>query len=85
VTGVKGATLKGQHVEVSGYTNPTTLEVFTYANAISGEAKVINETGIAHVCFKVEDLDEILKRALSAGGKAVGEAIPILFHSWKIR
>lgn len=81
VTGVSGAALKGQHIEVPGYSVPPTLEVFTYENALPGGPKAINETGITHICFEVEDLKDVMDKALLAGAKKLGEVVSEYFPS----
>jgi len=80
VTGVKNAALKGQHTELPGFAKPPTFEIFTYENAYQDKAKAINETGVAHVCFEVDDVQLMLAKALAAGGSPVGETIKETFE-----
>lgn len=79
VTGVKNAALKGQHTELPGFEKPPTFEVFTYENAYEDEPKRINEIGIAHVCFEVDDVQLMLAKALAEGGSPLGETVKEYF------
>ena len=50
-----------------------------YENAYQDEPKAINEIGIAHICYEVEDVQLMLDKALAEGGSLLGEKVKVDF------
>lgn len=76
LTGVPGAHIKGEHLCLPGYGGDhPTLEIFSYGDTRPSPAHGINERGLAHIAFDVDDVDETLKSVLEAGGGALGETV----------
>lgn len=76
LTGLKQAHITGEHLLLPGYGNEhPTLEIFSY-NAIKETAIAeINQPGIAHIAFEVDDVETTLAEIISAGGSSVGELV----------
>jgi len=76
VTGISNAHIVGEHLLLPGYeTNRPTLEIFTYEEMATDRRHQINQCGIAHLAFEVDNVEETLIEILSAGGTQVGEVV----------
>jgi catechol 2,3-dioxygenase-like lactoylglutathione lyase family enzyme len=75
-TGVHGAHVRGAHLRLPGYgdTGPT-LEIFQYDTVIAGPEKRVNETGLAHIAFLVDDVGKALREVESGGGSRLAETV----------
>lgn len=76
LTGLKGARAVGEHIALPGYPEGgPTFEIFSYD--IPGDAGPLpfNGYGFAHVCFEVDDVDEVYERFIKHGGTVPGEKI----------
>jgi len=73
--GVKNARQMGVHLSLPGYDNPPTLEIFSYEKFIDTAPMMANQIGFTHIAFEVEDVDEILEKALNHGATMLGEVI----------
>lgn len=75
MTGIEEAHIVGEHLCLPGYTKDhPTIEIFSYNNFIEG-SKHINQCGLAHLAFEVDDVEETLVRILNAGGMQIGELV----------
>lgn len=75
-TGIPGAHIRGAHLRLPGYDDGgPTLEIFQYNKGIHGPHKKINETGIAHIAFRVDDVDRALAEVISNGGGRLGKTV----------
>ncbi len=76
LTHIKDAHILGEHLLLPGYgdTSPT-LEIFSYDTFKETTMGAINEPGIAHLAFEVDDLEATLTAILKAGGSTVGETV----------
>ncbi len=73
-TGLTNAHLKGIHLELPGFKdNGPTLEIFTYTDMDSSEPVTANHAGFTHIAFQVDDVEATFKKAIKAGGTALGE------------
>ncbi len=81
MTGIKNAHIVGEHLCLPGYedTHPT-LEIFSYDDLIESGTHQINQCGIAHLAFEVDDVDEVLKKVLTAGGGQHGEVVNAVYE-----
>lgn len=75
-TGVAGAHVRGAHLHLPGHgeTGPT-LEIFQYDHGLTGPEKRVNETGLAHIAFLVEDVGAALAEVVSHGGSRLAEIV----------
>jgi predicted enzyme related to lactoylglutathione lyase len=73
-TGVKNAKLKGVHLRLPGYNESgPTLEIFQYSDKVDSEKSLPNKIGIGHLSFQVDDVENILNKAMGNGGSKIGE------------
>ena len=76
LTGVRNAHIIGEHLQMPGYEKPyPTLEIFSYDEMSEGVKGRINQCGIAHLAFEVDNVEETLKNVLLAGGGQIGEVV----------
>ena len=81
LTGIPGAHIKGEHLLLPGYgTDRPTLEIFSYDNMKDTGAGCINQCGLAHLAFEVDDVEETLKRMIDAGGSQYGELVTTVYE-----
>ena len=76
MTGITDVKIKGIHLNLPGYDNGPTLEIFEYneMNEKSG-APLINDQGFGHIAFHVSDVESTLKRLIANGGEKYGELV----------
>lgn len=76
MTGIKDAHIVGEHLLLPGYgEDHPTLEIFSYDGMQDGEEHKINQHGIAHLAFEVDNVAETLEKVLALGGKLIGELV----------
>lgn len=75
-TGIPDVQIQGMHLRLPGCgpTGPT-LEFFQYNQPGAPPLRGINQPGLAHLAFAVDDVDAALAAVLAAGGSAVGEVV----------
>lgn len=86
MTGLKNAHITGEHLCLPGYDeNLPTLEIFSYDELAEEKlaAHRINQPGIAHLAFEVEDVPAVLKEVLAAGGGQIGELVHAVYEDGK--
>ena len=75
-TSIKNAHITGIHLILPGYEeNLPTLEIFQYEKNEENPNARTNRKGFGHIAFKVDDVQEILKKVLLNGGIQVGELV----------
>ena len=75
LTGISNAHIVGEHLCLPGYgEDHPTLEIFSY-DEMEDSSHAVNQCGIAHLAFEVEDVEKTLQRLLQKGGKQVGEVV----------
>ena len=76
-TGVKNASLQGVHLQLPGYDESgPTLEIFQYhKNHERINPARANQEGFGHIAFHVDNVEEILEKIISSGGRKIGEII----------
>ena len=75
-TGIPDAHIKGIHLRLPGYVDSCpTLEIFQYENNVIKEKPEINQAGIAHLAFLVEDVEEALKIVIAENGSQLGKVV----------
>lgn len=76
LTGIPDAHIMGEHLSLPGYGEDfPTLEIFSYAQMHGGQAHRVNAYGIAHLAFEVDDVEDMLKKVIEAGGSTIGELV----------
>jgi len=76
MTGISNAHIVGEHLCLPGYgEDKPTLEIFSYDNVETGSHHKINQCGIAHLAFEVDNVEKTLEEILSAGGTQFGEIV----------
>lgn len=75
-TNIPDAHVNGCHLLMPGYDdNGPTIEIFKYSAGYTGNKKVINGSGYAHIAFIVEDVNTALDEVISYGGSRFGEVV----------
>jgi predicted enzyme related to lactoylglutathione lyase len=73
-TGLQNAFLEGVHLLLPGHgDNGPTLEIFTYQNMHECNPLMPNCSGLTHIAFEVDDVDQTLDEALKNGGQILGK------------
>lgn len=67
--------LRGVHLQLPGFENGPTLEIFEYNQAGKDEQTRINDYGFGHIAFHVGDVDAVLKKLLENGGSMYGKVV----------
>ena len=76
MTGIKNAHIVGEHLCMPGYdVDRPTLEIFSYDEMIEKEKSYVNQCGLAHLAFEVDNVKETLERVRAAGGGQIGELV----------
>ncbi|SDN75696.1 VOC family protein [Acetanaerobacterium elongatum] len=76
MTGVPNAHIVGEHLCLPGYDDKhPTLEIFSYDSMVTTNHHAVNQCGIAHLAFEVDDVEQTLKQVLAAGGGQLGELV----------
>ncbi len=75
LTGIPGAHIVGEHLCLPGYgEDHPTLEIFSYDTMENGRGG-LNQCGIAHLAFEVDDVEKTLQLLLQRGGSQIGEVV----------
>lgn len=76
LTGLPDAHLTGEHLLLPGWgEDHPTLEIFHYDAPCEAPVHRINQPGLAHLAFEVEDVEATLKLVLTHGGSTVGKLV----------
>jgi catechol 2,3-dioxygenase-like lactoylglutathione lyase family enzyme len=77
-TGVSGASIQGVHLRLPGFGDVgPTLEIFQYVQGPDSPLAAVNQRGLAHVAFAVDDVKAAQDAVLAAGGSSVGELVAL--------
>jgi catechol 2,3-dioxygenase-like lactoylglutathione lyase family enzyme len=77
-TGVPGARIQGVHLRLPGLGEMgPTLEIFQYNQCLGTPPAGVNQQGLAHVAFAVDDVKAARDAVLAAGGSSVGELVTL--------
>jgi predicted enzyme related to lactoylglutathione lyase len=75
-TGVLNVNIQGIHLILPGCDkNCPTLEIFQYNRISEAKQPAINQPGLAHIAFAVDDVEVTAKRVISNGGSQLGEMV----------
>lgn len=73
-TGLREASLEGVHLVLPGYGDDgPTLEIFTYQTMHDCDPMMANFSGLTHIAFEVDDVDQTLDEAVKNGGQLLGK------------
>lgn len=73
-TAVPNAHIKGAHLRLPGYgKNGPTLEIFEYHKMEEQTPAVSNRKGFGHLAFEVDNVQEVMDKALTLGGQNYGQ------------
>lgn len=76
LSGISNVRIRGVHLNLPGYTNGPTLEIFQYDPDAEGEDHpAVNRPGYSHLAFEVDSVQEILDKLIQHGGQTLGELI----------
>ncbi len=77
LTGLPGARAVGEHIGLPGFPDGEgpTIEIFSYDIPEDVGPLPINGYGFCHLCFDVDNPDEVYERLIEAGGTIAGEKI----------
>ncbi|MCB2172351.1 VOC family protein, partial [archaeon] len=70
---LKDAHITGIHLQLPGYTDGPTLELFQYEPEANRETSYPNTPGYGHLAFNVPDVEETAEKIIEYGGDWVGE------------
>ena len=77
-TGLRGARLRGAHLRLPGCGGEgPTLEIFEYESAAQSAPAEVNEPGLAHIAFEVDDVAAASEEIVRRGGSTVGEMVEL--------
>ena len=76
MTNIKDVHITGIHLQLPGYKDGPTLEIFSYNKPVERGVKMqINETGFTHIAFRVNNVQKYVDEVLKHGGRFYGEII----------
>ena len=76
MTHIKNAHITGEHLLLPGYgEDHPTLEIFSYDEIKGTIIGQVNQLGITHIAFEVDDVQTTLSEIINAGGSCVGEVV----------
>ena len=74
LTNINEVHIEGIHLRLPGYKYGPTLEIFSYNKSLNRtKSNQINETGFAHIAFRVDNLEKYVDEVLKYGGQFYGE------------
>jgi predicted enzyme related to lactoylglutathione lyase len=75
LTGIPGARIDGAHLQLPGYEDGPTLEIFQYTPEKPRDCpSLVNRPGFGHIAFHVGDVEAVRARLVAHGGRA-GEVV----------
>lgn len=76
ITKIEDVKIKGIHLNLPGYEDGPTLEIFEYEPSnLRDSEPLINYQGYGHIAFHVDNVSYILKKLIEYGGTKLGEII----------
>lgn len=75
LTNLDHVRIQGIHLQLPGYDDGPTLELFQYNRLEKDSPPAVNKPGLAHISFLVDHVDYYLEKALDHGGGRVGERV----------
>lgn len=76
ITNINDVRIRGIHLELPGYENGPTLEIFSYEpENLRQDSSEVNIQGFGHIAFHVDDVYDVLDKLINEGGTRLGELI----------
>jgi predicted enzyme related to lactoylglutathione lyase len=76
MTSIANVRIKGIHLELPGYENGPTLEIFSYNHPIDRNHRIqINEMGFTHIAFRADNVQEAVDKVIAYGGSFYGKIV----------
>jgi catechol 2,3-dioxygenase-like lactoylglutathione lyase family enzyme len=76
MTGIDNVHVRGVHLQLPGFGDGPTLEIFQYEPEYADIAvAMINRPGYGHIAFHVDDVEEVLAILIEQGGSQLGEVV----------
>ena len=77
LTNIQNAEIQGIHLKLPGYDEyGPVLEILQYNHPKKG-IQAINRLGLAHIAFRVDDVESAKTEVLKAGGSSIGETVSL--------
>jgi predicted enzyme related to lactoylglutathione lyase len=77
LTSIQNAEIQGIHLKLPGYDDyGPILEILQYNHPKEGTT-AINRLGLAHIAFRVADVESAKTEVLDAGGSSIGETVTL--------
>lgn len=84
LTGINQVHVQGEHLLLPGYgEDHPTLEIFSYNEMQNENSKRINNIGIAHLAFEVDDVRKTLEEVMREGGGKIGDVVETIYPNNK--
>jgi predicted enzyme related to lactoylglutathione lyase len=74
---LEDAHITGIHLQLPGYTDGPTLEIFQYSKQTSHTPLQANHPGLRHLAFTVPDIEKTIEKIKENGGKRLGKTTRI--------
>lgn len=76
MTNISDVQIKGIHLELPGYEDGPTLEIFSYNHPLDKNHVIqINEIGLTHIAFRADNVQEMVDKVIAHGGSFYGEIV----------
>lgn len=75
LTGINACSVDGVHLAMPGYESLPTLEIFSYKPQGVENEKKVNNQGLGHLAFLVDDVEQVVKKVIEHGGKHYGKLV----------
>ncbi len=77
LTNIQNTEIQGIHLTLPGYDESgPLLEILQYNHPKKGHP-AINRLGLAHIAFRVDDVESAKTEVLNAGGSSIGETVSL--------
>jgi predicted enzyme related to lactoylglutathione lyase len=70
---LKDIHITGVHLQLPGFIDGPTLEVFQYSEEKDADKRLPNTPGLGHIAFSVPDVEETVEKIIEMDGSCVGE------------
>lgn len=76
ITNIKNVRIRGIHLQLPGYENGPTLEIFSYEpENLRQDTSEVNLQGFGHIAFHVNKVEDVLETLVKEGGTKLGQLI----------
>jgi predicted enzyme related to lactoylglutathione lyase len=76
MTNIDNVRVQGIHLQLPGYEDGPTLEIFQYRpEQLRSKGPAINQQGLGHLAFHVDDVEAVLVNLIEHGGRQLGALV----------